>query len=106
MFDIFARTLNNLDRICFKRNLKHKLGYFNLWRSNVKQVAYDSTSQINNLIKTIYLSLVGVIEDEPELHSIVNLSIKKISGSEAAHFKLFKTMESKLLFYNMDESDE
>jgi len=105
MFDAFARTFNNLDRICFKRNLKQKLGYLGLWRSNIKQVAYDNTSQINNLIKTIYLSLVSVIEDEPELHSIVNLSLKKISGSEQAHFRLLKTMESTMLFYDIAESD-
>jgi hypothetical protein len=105
MYDSFARSFSNLDRICMKRNLKHKLGYMGLWRANVKLMAYDSTSQINNLIKTIYLSMVGVIEDEAELHSIVNLSLKKISGSEAAQFKLFKTMESLLVFYD-DHSEE
>lgn len=100
MFDAFTRSFANLDRLCFKRNLKQKLGYFGMWRTNSKIMASDSTSQINNLIKTIYLSMVGVVEDESELHSIVNLSVKKISASEAAVFKLFKTMESVVVHYD------
>lgn len=66
----------------------------------------ETTSQINNLIKTIYLSLVSTIEDEHELHSVINLSLKKIAGNEAAHFKLFKPLESTLLFFDGEEQPD
>jgi hypothetical protein len=103
MFNTISKAFSNLNRICVKKELKHKLGYMGLWQTHIKLIAYDSTSQINNLIKTIYLTMVNVIEDECELHSIVNLSLRRITGCELAQFKLHRAVESLMVFYQDSE---
>lgn len=57
----WSSTLSSLNRLAKKRNLKLSLGYLHLWHSNTRLLAFDSTSQIHNLVKTIFLSVIGVI---------------------------------------------
>lgn len=64
LVDKWRSTIGNLELLARKRNAKLKLGYVNLWHLNTKQVAYECTTQIHNLVKTIYLSSVDAIEDE------------------------------------------
>lgn len=92
MYDRLLRAVSNLDRLARLRDLKLQAGYFGLWHRQSVELGQDNEKQICNLVKTIYLSIITVIEDEQEMHSIINLALRKISGSEMALFKVFRAV--------------